>query len=129
MPSISDADERTNDMSEAAPAPKTILQEAYELVHGERQDDYGHPIEDFSRTAKMWSAIFGIDVEPWQIPMAMICVKLSRLSNDPTKRDSVTDIAGYAATLQMVMDKLAEIPLPPEETYDNDDDAARVAEI
>lgn len=111
-------------MTEQFPEPdKTILQEAYELVHGPRQQAYGHPYADFSRTAKMWSAIFGVEVQPWQIPMAMICVKMSRLSNDPTKRDSIVDIAGYAATLQMVMDKLAEQQVsvsPPEEMTHDD---------
>ncbi len=88
--------------------PDNILETAYSLVHGDRNTDYGHPYFDFSRTAKMWSALFGINISPEQVPLAMICVKLSRLTNDATKRDSVIDIAGYAETYDMVMEYLKD---------------------
>lgn len=81
-----------------------ILEKANLLVHGERSGDYGHPIEDFSRTAKIWSAILGIDVQPEQIPLCMIGVKLSRETNKH-KLDNLIDIAGYAATLEMVEER------------------------
>ena len=81
-----------------------ILEEANKLVHGDRQQDYGHPIHDFNRTAQMWSAILGKEVTAEQVALCMIAVKLSRLCNS-YKRDSIVDIAGYAATLEMVLDK------------------------
>ena len=34
---------------------ESILHEAHTLVHGDRGQDYGHPYEDFSRTAKILS--------------------------------------------------------------------------
>lgn len=80
-----------------------ILEEAASLVHGSRQQDYAHPSVDFGRTAKMWSVLFGVPVDPKQVPMALIMVKLSRLMNDPTKRDSIVDIAGYAETMAMLL--------------------------
>ena len=82
---------------------QTALDVAKSLVHGDRNADYGHPLDDFTRTAKMWSAILGIEVKPEQVPLMMICVKLSRLTNDITKRDSIIDVAGYAETLDMVL--------------------------
>ncbi len=88
--------------------PENILDTAYTLVHGDRNEDYGHPYFDFSRTAKMWSGLFGIEVKPELVPLAMICVKLSRLTNDPTKRDSIVDVAGYAETFDMVINYLKE---------------------
>jgi len=72
------------------------------LVHGERQHEYGHPSEDFSRIAAMWSPLFGIDVKPEQVALAQICVKLSRLVVTPGHYDSIVDIAGYAETYEMV---------------------------
>ena len=78
---------------------KSVLTEAEGLVHGERNKDYGAPIEDFTRTARMWSAILGITVRPDQVPLCMIAVKLSRECNRP-KRDNMVDIAGYAETCE-----------------------------
>lgn len=85
-----------------------VLEEANSLVHGDRQQAYGHPFFDFSRTAQLWSAILGQDVSPEQVALCMVAVKISRLCN-AYKRDSIVDMAGYAATLQMVIEKRNEI--------------------
>lgn len=81
---------------------ETALEEATRYVYGNRNNDYGHPAEDYARTAKMWSAILGIDITPQQAILCMIAVKLSRLTNDHTKRDSAVDVAGYAECLVRV---------------------------
>ncbi len=87
---------------------ETILQEAQRLVHGDRGDDYGHPILDFTRSGRMWGAILGIpDVPPEKVAMCMIAVKLSREVNR-NKRDNRVDMAGYAETLDMVRQRQAE---------------------
>ena len=83
-------------------ADNSILTEAHRLVHGDRGDDYGHPYHDFSRTAKIWSAILDKEVTPEQVALCMIGVKISRECNRP-KRDNRVDMAGYAETLDMVV--------------------------
>lgn len=83
---------------------ETILQEAQRLVHGDRQADYGHPLDDFTRTAAIWSAILGHHVTAEQVGLCMIGVKLSRQVNHP-KRDNMTDAAGYSATVQMCIEE------------------------
>ena len=81
---------------------ESAAQEAHRLVHGSRGADYGHPIEDFTRTGKMWGAILGTDpVPPDKVALCMVAVKVSREVNAP-KRDNRVDIAGYAETLEMV---------------------------
>ncbi len=80
---------------------KSVLAEAESLVHGNRNADYGHPLQDFSRTAKMWSAILGCEVTAEQVGLCMIAVKISRHCNK-AKLDNLVDIAGYAETLNMV---------------------------
>lgn len=80
---------------------ESILDEAKRIVHGDRGENYGHPFEDFSRTAKIWSAILGVTVEPEQVALCMIGVKISRECNRP-KRDNIVDGAGYFETLDMV---------------------------
>ena len=80
---------------------ESILEEAKRIVHGERGENYGHPFEDFSRTAKIWSAVLDIDVTPEQVALCMVGVKISREINRP-KRDNIVDGAGYFETLEMV---------------------------
>jgi uncharacterized protein DUF6378 len=87
--------------------PENILKQADALVNGDRQDAYGHPFHDFSRTAKMWSAILGIEVTPEQVGLCMCAVKISRECNKP-KLDNLVDLAGYAQTVQMVREYRAE---------------------
>jgi hypothetical protein len=81
-----------------------ILEEANKLVNGDRQASYGHPIDDFTRTAKMWSAILGHEVTAEQVGLCMCAVKISRQVNRP-KRDNMVDLAGYAATVEMVLEE------------------------
>lgn len=83
---------------------KSVLTEAEGLVHGDRNVSYGHPMDDFTRTAKMWSALFGFNFTAEQVGLAMICVKLSRESHAP-KRDNLVDIAGYAETVEWTKDE------------------------
>lgn len=80
---------------------ETILDEAKRIVYGDRGENYGHPFEDFSRTAQIWSAILGIKVEPEQVALCMVGLKISRECNRP-KRDNVVDGAGYFENLDMV---------------------------
>lgn len=90
--------------------PETILEEAQRLVYGDRQESYGHPIDDFRRTAAMWTGMLGEQLtrplRPEDVALMMALVKVSREHHKP-KRDNVTDIAGYAATLAMVRERQA----------------------
>lgn len=83
---------------------ETVLGEANRIVNGPRQKDYGHPLDDFSKTAAMWGPIFADGVVTAEkVALAMICVKMSRLLNTPGHRDSQVDIAGYIQTYEMVI--------------------------
>lgn len=91
--------------------PKTLpdspyWQKASSLVEGDRQEDYGHPLDNFSRIAQMWSAILGCPVSAEQVGLCMIAVKISRQLNKP-KADNMTDAAGYAQTVQMCVEERA----------------------
>lgn len=86
---------------------ETILEEAQRLVHGDRGANYGHPYDDFSRTAAIWSAILGVQVTPEEVALCMVGLKISREVNKP-KRDNVVDGAGYFETLDMVKQERAK---------------------
>jgi len=81
-----------------------ILDLANSAVGGDRGDDYGHPLDDFTRSAQMISGLLGHPVKPSDVPLIMICIKLSRQKNQ-YKADNLVDIAGYALTAEMVHDE------------------------
>lgn len=83
---------------------ETILEEAGRLTSGDRNRDYGHPLDDFGRSAAMWSAILGAPVTPEQVGLCMIAVKLARQCHSP-KRDNLVDAAGYARAVEMIGDE------------------------
>lgn len=85
--------------------PESALQEAQRLVHGNRGTDYGHPIDDYTRTGRMWGAILGIgDIDPRIACLMMGAVKISREVNKH-KRDNLVDLAGYAECANMVAER------------------------
>lgn len=90
---------------------ESILQEAQRLVSGARNQDYGHPFHDFSRTAGMLNALFKhkliADFNAQDVGIIMVCVKLSRQMNK-AKRDNLVDGAGYLAAIEMIEKFLAD---------------------
>ncbi len=93
----------------------TILQEAQGLVYGDRQAAYGHPYDDYTRTARMWEAILGMQpftISPRIACLMMAAVKISREVNAP-KRDNLVDLAGYAACAQRCTDRALELEHKP----------------
>lgn len=82
---------------------ETVLEEAQRLVYGPRQESYGHPLDDFSRTGRIWGAILGIaDVPAEKVALCMIGLKISREVN-LHGRDNVVDGSGYWGTLDLVL--------------------------
>lgn len=77
----------------------TILQEAQSVVYGDRQADYGDVTTNFDNIAKLWSIILGTEVTKEQVGLCMIQTKIAR-QMFKAKRDNLTDIAGYAATIE-----------------------------
>lgn len=87
---------------------KDMLDEASSLVDGDRNVDYGDPIDDFRTTAQLWQVYLQrimsarnyedtIFLDPHDVAVMMQLLKISRVSWSPTKRDHWVDMAGYAA--------------------------------
>lgn len=77
-----------------------ILDEAKNLITGDRNAQYGPPTADFARSAQIlnaqgYSGPGGRPIEMHDVALMVIAVKLSRLAWSPGKRDSWADIAGY----------------------------------
>ncbi len=91
------------------PSSKTLLERAGELTAQDRNSVYGHPADDFARTAAIATALGftrqGRPLEPVDVSLFQEAVKLSRLAETPRHLDSWTDIAGYARTAEMIMER------------------------
>lgn len=81
-----------------------LFEEANYLIHGDRQRDYDHPLDNFTRIAKIWSVILGVEVTPEQVGLCMVGTKLAREAYNP-KRDNLVDGAGYFGTIEMVYEE------------------------
>lgn len=82
---------------------ESIIRKSIEVRAEERSISYGHPCEDFGRTAQMWTAILGLPVTSEQVGLCLIAVKISRECN-AHKTDNLVDMAGYADCIQQIHD-------------------------
>jgi hypothetical protein len=102
--------------------------QALKIISGDRQESYGPPERNFERIAQIWSVIFGVQVTPRQVALAMIGLKIARDSH-AEKDDNVVDTIGYAMLLGEIAFKSAPkedkvidvtdqlIPFEPGEAY------------
>ena len=79
----------------------SMLLEAADVV-GDRRKIYGEPAISMAAVASRWSITLGRPVTPAEVVLCLIDLKLARLGHDPAHRDSILDIAGYAAVLHEV---------------------------
>lgn len=70
-------------------------------VRGER---YGTPDENFGRIWHLWQPILEAPhlTGEQRVGLMMVAVKLARLIQTPDDEDGLQDLAGYAATMQML---------------------------
>ncbi len=84
----------------------SILLDAHSLVTGRRNQDYGHPLDDYTKSCAIFEAMTGLHLTPEQGVLFMKAVKLSRLTNALARgewhEDSAVDDAGYTACLAMI---------------------------
>jgi len=90
-----------------------VLKEANAIIYGDREKTYGHPSKNLKTIAVMWnayidasSAVGVIDgavkaeINAKDVAALMMLVKVARFANDPSHRDNLVDICGYAALVE-----------------------------
>ena len=78
---------------------------ALKTITEKRGSNYGHPLDNFSRIAVLHSCVADCDHPAIRHALEQILVKVARLVQSPTHLDSVIDVAGYAKTIAMILDK------------------------
>lgn len=81
---------------------ENLLLQAAEIVK-QRRAAYGHSKTMMASVARRWSETLGQTVTPEEVVLCLIDLKLTRLAHDPQHRDSILDVAGYAAVLDEVV--------------------------
>jgi hypothetical protein len=84
------------------PITDSILTEAENIIHGKRQESYGDPERNYERIARFWSVYLEKEITAVDVCQMMILLKQARLISTPTHRDSIVDIAGYAALIEII---------------------------
>jgi hypothetical protein len=76
---------------------------ADEIVHNDRNTEYGEPEDNFGDISAYWSTFLrkklrpGVKITPSDVAAMSILIKMSRIQNNPKKEDHWVDTAGYAA--------------------------------
>jgi hypothetical protein len=90
----------------------TILKEAHAIIYGDREKTYGHPAKNLKAIATMWDVYINNKQTPEitakDVAAMMMLVKVARFANDPTHRDNLVDICGYAALIERCDENTAE---------------------
>jgi hypothetical protein len=105
------------------PLPVTPSERASSLVRGDRQADYGHPLENHQRIAAFWTVRLRDKlaprqvIEPHEVAAMMRLVKEARLMQTIGHEDSLVDLSGYVDVeweihreLERVCDSLRPLP-------------------
>ena len=86
------------DMQESISLRRQLLEEAADIVDGDRNKSYGKPENSYGVIAKFWSIYLDKSLEPHDVAAMMVLMKLARIKgSNGTHKDSWVDIAGYAA--------------------------------
>lgn len=69
-----------------------------------RREIYGDRVQNMERTAALWSALLGIKIHDWQVPLMMSAYKMLRTFETPDYSDNSDDIDGWKKMFVEVMD-------------------------
>ena len=82
----------------------SILDEAKEIIYGDREKTYGHPSKNLEVIAAMWTAYIQsrnvATLTAQDVALMMTLLKVARLANSPDHHDSLVDSVGYLALVE-----------------------------
>ena len=73
-----------------------VMEQAKELINGDRAKSYGDPVVSHTRIGRGWGAILGIkDISASTVALMMTWLKISRIVLKGNQKDSFVDAIGY----------------------------------
>ena len=90
------------------PDPGDAAYVAWQLTNGPRQEQYGHPWDDYNHVRRLFSVLTNhkYNLTVHEAVLYMVCVKLARLMKsldiEKMHEDSLVDAIGYLNCLHMV---------------------------
>lgn len=72
-------------------------------VIDERVKVYGDPTKTFPQIAEVWSGIIGHKVQPAEVPLMLMGMKLVRAAQAPDYSDNTDDVEGYLDIFRKVV--------------------------
>ena len=82
---------------EAARIRADVLDTAKCYVLKDRNETHGEPEDNFGRIAELWTAYKRVPFNAPDVAAMMALMKVARIAQSPSHRDSWIDLAGYAA--------------------------------
>jgi hypothetical protein len=67
-----------------------------QAVANARDIEYGSPNVSMLRIAKLWSEYLGYPIDPHEVAICMLLLKVSRISEQAEHKDSYYDLINYA---------------------------------
>ena len=88
--------------------PKSIIEEAMQIIEGDREQTYGSPDVNLKRIAFFWQTYLAnktrlndIEITAEDVCWMMVLMKLSRQLHQ-SKRDNMVDAIGYIALIDKI---------------------------
>jgi hypothetical protein len=95
------------------PARAILLEEALKITLNDRNNSYGAPEDNFSNIAVYWNSYLlqrfnggPMHISSQDVAHLMILMKMARLASNMNHRDSLVDVAGYAACAEDCRDAM-----------------------
>lgn len=90
----------------------SIFEDARDLIYGDREKDYGDPLENLGNIARYWETYLhsrgflnphcSEGLAYFDVCRMMELVKIARLGNSPFARDSSVDVCGYEGLIDRI---------------------------
>lgn len=79
------------------PVRGAILDTAHRLTCGDRNKQYGDPLDNHQDIANLWMAYLSTPISPKDVAIMMALVKIARAKRPEPHRDNYVDAAAYLA--------------------------------